>query len=196
MIFLALITIGLGISAGFVWKALLYGACDLFNVAPVSGVLSAGGATIGFPFSGVTLNAWLLGLVFAASMAVIYILVYAGRRRIRVIGKTWDCGYYHLTPRTQYSGTAFSKPFRVAFSFFLLPYRRSEKIRETFYHVRQFTYETQTTSVFKTYLYQPLLRGIFGAAHRAKAFQMGSIHWYLGYIFVTLLLSMIFLLYR
>ncbi len=190
MIFLSILTVGLGIFAGFVWKALLYVARDLFKIQPVAGVLPTGGISIDFPFSGVSLNVLLVTLVFAASMAVVYMLVYAGRRRVRLIGKTWDCGYYQLTPRTQYSDTAFSKPFRVAFSFFLLPYRKSEKIRETFYHVKQFTYETQTTSVFKRYLYQPLLRGIFNTAHRVKVFQMGSIHWYLGYIFVTLLLLM------
>lgn len=34
-----------------------------------------------------------------------------------VVYKTWDCGYYKLGPRNEYTATAFSKPFRIAFSF-------------------------------------------------------------------------------
>ena len=72
-----------------------------------------------------------------------------------MIYKTWDCGYYKLGARNEYTATAFSKPFRIAFSFFLMPYRRTQKIRESFYHVKAFTYQTYTTKVFKKYIYEP-----------------------------------------
>ena len=72
-----------------------------------------------------------------------------------MIYKTWDCGYYKLDSRNEYTATAFSKPFRIAFSFFLLPYRKTEKIMESFYHIKSFTYETHTTMIFKKYIYAP-----------------------------------------
>ena len=109
-----------------------------------------------------------------------------GLRTKRVRYNTWDCGYYALDSRTEYTATAFSKPFRIAFSFFLLPYRKSEKIRDSFYHVRTFTYETHTTSVFKRYFYEPLLRLVYQTAFKMQRLQPGSIHLSILYIFITL----------
>jgi hydrogenase-4 component B len=109
-----------------------------------------------------------------------------GLRRQRVSYNTWDCGYYALDSRTEYTATAFSKPFRIAFSFFLLPYHKSKKIRDSFYHVRQFTYETHTTMVFKNYFYEPVVRLIYLAALNMRKLQPGSIHLYILYIFMTL----------
>ncbi|MCX5716338.1 MAG: hydrogenase 4 subunit B, partial [Candidatus Omnitrophica bacterium] len=84
------------------------------------------------------------------------------------------------------TATAFSKPFRIAFSFFLLPYRKSEKIRDSFYHVRKFTYETHTTPVFRRYFYNPLVRLVYSTAFKMRRLQPGSIHLYILYIFIAL----------
>ncbi len=110
-----------------------------------------------------------------------------------MIANTWDCGYYKIGARNQYSGTAFSKPFRIAFSFFLLPYRKTQKIRESFYHVKSFAYETHTTFVFKKYVYLPLIALVLKGAKSMRRIQPGSIHLYLGYIFSALLLLLIFM---
>jgi hydrogenase-4 component B len=110
-----------------------------------------------------------------------------------VIYKTWDCGYYKLDSRNEYTATAFSKPFRIAFSFFLLPYRKTQKIRESFYHIKSFTYETHTTKVFKKYIYDPVITLVFKTAKSMRKMQPGSIHLYLGYIFITLLLLIVFM---
>jgi hydrogenase-4 component B len=99
---------------------------------------------------------------------------------------TWDCGYYALDSRTEYTATAFSKPFRIAFSFFLMPYRKSEKIRDSFYHVRKFTYETHTTLIFRKYFYEPFVRRVYASARQMRKLQPGSIHLYILYIFITL----------
>jgi hydrogenase-4 component B len=121
-------------------------------------------------------------LIFGSGIAAAYLLV--NKRGVRFF-KTWDCGYYDLSSRNEYTATAFSKPFRVAFSFFLFPYRRTRKIWESFYHVKSFSYETHTTPVFKKYFYDPLLRLIFGSAGLMRRIQPGSIHLYIGYIFLT-----------
>lgn len=110
-----------------------------------------------------------------------------------VIYKTWDCGYYKLDSRNEYTATAFSKPFRIAFGFFLLPYRKTQKIRESFYQVKSFSYETHTTFVFKKYIYDPAINLIFKSAKFMRKIQPGSIHLYLAYIFCTVLLLIIFM---
>jgi hydrogenase-4 component B len=132
----------------------------------------------------------LLLVLFSVIGFVIY-RVFGNRRA--VIYKTWDCGYYKLGPRNEYTATAFSKPFRIAFSFFLLPYRKTQKIRESFYHIKSFTYETHTTKVFKKYIYNPLFAFMLKLAKSMRKMQPGSIHLYLGYIFITLVLLIIFM---
>ncbi|MDD5135814.1 MAG: hypothetical protein PHN63_00540, partial [Candidatus Omnitrophica bacterium] len=152
-----------------------------------------------------------LGLIVIIGMTVLAVYAVWGRRRLTT-GKTWDCGYYpaicldqggippvsdrgrdKLDPRTEYTATAFSKPFRIAFDFFLLPYRKTEKIRESFYHVKSFKYELYTTPVFKEYIYQPLLRAVFKISDSLKRAQSGSIHLYIAYIFITMLALIIFM---
>ena len=109
------------------------------------------------------------------------------------LNKTWGCGYYRLDSRTEYTATAFSKPFRIAFDFFLLPYRKTEKIRESFYHVKSFKYEVFTTSVFKKYIYKPALKAVFKISDNVRKMQSGSIHLYIAYIFATMLILIIFM---
>ena len=131
---------------------------------------------------------WLI--IFGITGFVIYRIFGRGKS---VIYKTWDCGYYKLDSRNEYTATAFSKPFRIAFGFFLLPYRKTQKIRESFYHIKSFSYETYTTKVFKKYIYDPVLAMVFKIAKSMRRIQPGSIHLYLGYIFITLLLLIIFM---
>lgn len=133
-----------------------------------------------------------LGLLFfgIAGFAIYRIF---GNRDKPVVYRTWDCGYYKLDSRNEYTATAFSKPFRIAFSFFLLPYRKTEKIRESFYHIKSFTYETHTTKIFKEYIYVPALALVFRTAKSMRRIQPGSIHRYLFYIFATALLLIIFM---
>ncbi|MDD5246727.1 MAG: proton-conducting transporter membrane subunit [Candidatus Omnitrophica bacterium] len=139
------------------------------------------------------LSAFWLGAVLIALGTTGFIVYYSLRRKRPVIYQTWDCGYYKINARNEYTATAFSKPFRIAFSFFLLPYRKTQKIRESFYHVKSFAYETHTTPVFKKYIYDPVLALVFKSAKSMRRIQPGSIHLYLAYIFATVLLLIIFM---
>ncbi len=142
--------------------------------------------------NGIYLSAPLLMLSFVALGIIGFIVYRISARPKVVIYNTWDCGYYKLDSRNEYTATAFSKPFRIAFSFFLMPYRKTQKIRESFYHVKSFAYETHTTPIFKKYIYDPALNLVFKSAKFMKRIQPGSIHLYLSYIFVTTLLLIMF----
>lgn len=131
----------------------------------------------------------LLGILAAA----VFILCKLFSKEKVVNYNTWDCGYYKLDARNEYTATAFSKPFRVAFSFFLKPYRKTQKIRESFYHIKSFSYETHTTQVFNKHIYEPVLALTFKTAGFMKRIQAGSIHLYLSYIFLALLMLLIFM---
>jgi hydrogenase-4 component B len=184
MFFLSLLTVVFGLAAAPIMKVLAKVATVVMNIdltlSPQAG-------------KGVYLSTPIIALVLCA-LGIIGFAVYmlCGREK-PVIYKTWDCGYYRLGSRNEYTATAFSKPFRIAFSFFLLPYRKTQKIRESFYHVKSFAYETHTTPVFKKYIYDQALSLVLRSAKSMRRIQPGSIHVYLAYILSMVLLLVIFM---
>ncbi|MBN2408081.1 MAG: hydrogenase 4 subunit B [Elusimicrobia bacterium] len=126
----------------------------------------------------------LAGVIAAA------LYVFLGRSSVKV-GKTWGCGYYNLDSRTEYTATAFAKPFKIALGFFLKPFRKIKKEGDSIYHIKKFEYETHTTHVFNEYGYDILMKFIMSTAKKIRRSQPGSINIYLGYIFITLLVLML-----
>jgi len=191
MLFLVFFTIALGLGAGFVFRLLKVVAqsvasCDIGAVKlSLNDFMFLEGQA-----SGVNLSTPLVALILGAVMIGIYLGF--GRNKIRKYN-TWDCGYYKLGSRNEYTATGFSKPFRIAFNFFLMPYTRTEKLRKSFYYIRSFKYETFTTPVFKKYMYYPLIGMIFTTAKFMRRLQSGSIHMYISYIFITILVLIIFM---
>lgn len=194
MLILAVLIIIFGLAAALVIKLLAKVSGSVLGIDISSMSFSLNNFTLtsqiakNIYLSTPSLALWLI--VFGITGFVIYRIFGRGKS---VIYKTWDCGYYKLDSRNEYTATAFSKPFRIAFSFFLLPYRKTQKIRESFYHIKSFSYETHTTKVFKKYIYDPVLAMVFKTAKFMRRIQPGSIHLYLGYIFITLLLLIIFM---
>ncbi|MBP7056255.1 MAG: hydrogenase 4 subunit B [Candidatus Omnitrophica bacterium] len=159
------------------------------SVAPVlSGISSHifGTSQAGFTLGPVSRLPAIIAIILLAVVSAAVIWLRLVHRREKTLSEVWDCGYYEIDNRNEYTATAFSKPFRIAFGFFLLPYRKSEKIRDSFYHIRKFTYETHTTPVFKNYFYEPLVRAVYVVALKLRRLQPGSIHLYIAYIFITL----------
>ncbi len=194
MLFLALMTVIFGLAAALIIKLLAKVSGGVLGMDISNMSFSLNNLTIAPQIAkNVSLSTPLLALwlaIFGFAGIAIYRIFGRGKS---VIYKTWDCGYYKLDSRNEYTSTAFSKPFRIAFSFFLLPYRKTQKIRESFYHVKSFTYETHTTKVFKKYIYDPMVVLVFKIAKSMRRIQPGSIHLYLGYIFITVLLLIIFI---
>ncbi len=193
MFFLSLLTVIFGLAAFFIIKILA-------KVAGASAGIDIGAMTFSinnFVLSPmkekqIYLSVPLLALaLIALGIAGFIVYRFFGGEKADA-RKTWDCGYYKLNSRNEYTATAFSKPFRIAFSFFLLPYRKTEKIRESFYHIKSFAYETRTTMIFKKYIYRPILALLFKSAKSMRRIQPGSIHLYLSYIFAAVLLLIIF----
>ncbi len=192
-VFMSMLALAFGLCAAFIirWLTMVSGFVLGINTSRISFSLNNFNLAP-YPVNGVNLSSPLLALILVSIIGLIFAFLYLGlgKKRI-VIGKTWGCGYYNLDSRTEYTATAFSKPFRIAFSFFLLPYRKTEKIRDSLYQVKHFKYEVFTTSIFKRYIYDPLLHSIFKIAHSLRKLQTGSIHLYIAYIFITILLLII-----
>lgn len=130
-------------------------------------------------------------LALAALCVVFFSYVFLGRRK-KATATTWGCGYYNLDAGNEYTATGFSKPFRIALNFFYRPYRKTSEIKDSLYHVRSLKYETNITPVFKKYMYRSIINRVFGTANLIRKLQSGSIHFYLAYIFITIILLLIF----
>lgn len=126
-------------------------------------------------------------------VAAAVIRVVGGKAEERKYG-TWDCGFYELTPRMQYSATGFTKPLRIVLRILYRP-RRSLEIEEgdSAYFPVSKKYKVWTEPVFEKYIYSPLLNVIKMFSDRIKsAVQTGSTHAYLVYIFMAVLILMLY----
>ncbi len=134
----------------------------------------------------------LITLLVMALASIVFVFGIGGRRKI-TYGASWDCGIPSLTPRMQYSATGFTKPIRMIFKKIYLP-RRELKVS---YYVKPFfikaiKYRAEITPFFEKYIYEPVTVLIFKVAGKVRPLQSGSLHLYLLYILVTLILLLIF----
>jgi hydrogenase-4 component B len=133
------------------------------------------------PFAQVTPVA--LGIAVIGGLCASALL--AGVSRVkRVIRRapTWGCGGA-LTPRTEYSATAFSNPLLMVFREVYRPTREVEAMADVSpYFPSEVRYRVEIEPTFERHLYDPLVRGVLQLAERMKVLQAGSLHAYLGYV--------------
>ena len=105
---------------------------------------------------------------------------------------TWGCGG-QLTPQTEYSATAFSKPLMMIFRAVYRPTREVEALASVSpYYPHEVRYRAEIEPTFERFVYGPLVRAILGVANGMKVLQAGSLHAYLAYVLalvLTLVLS-------
>jgi hydrogenase-4 component B len=98
-----------------------------------------------------------------------------------------------LTAENEYTATAFSKPLRMIFAALFRPRREIQAEYEVSpYYPKAIYFESEIESTFEKRIYRPLSHGILWAAAKMRWLQSGSIHLYLAYVFVTLILLLLF----
>jgi hydrogenase-4 component B len=121
-------------------------------------------------------------------------LVFGRNARTR-IAPTWDCGQRALTPQMQYTATGFSKPIRMIFKALFQPRRDVQREYDFSPHfATRLRFESHVEEVFVQRLYRPFRILVLRFSRRVRVLQAGSVHAYLLYIFVTLLLLLMFAL--
>src|SRR5450631_2854120 len=151
-------------------------------------VLSAGMRTSG-TVSPLVIAVGLLVLVLPATLLVAIGLRRFGRKR----GPVWDCGLPGLSEENEYTATAFSKALRMIFSVLYKPRREIQAVFDVSpYFPKEIHFESEIEPTFEKRLYAPLQEFIFRVSSRMRTIQAGSIHAYLAYIFVTLVLLLLF----
>lgn len=127
-------------------------------------------------------------IVFSLLLGVVVILSQRGVRRVTA---TWNCGA-PLTPSMQYTAGGLTNPIRVLFAKVLGSQRHVEgDFAGTRYSLRSLTYEGKLKEVFEDIFYRPVIRGILWLSSQILKLQAGSIHLYLGYLLVTVIVVLI-----
>jgi hydrogenase-4 component B len=186
---------------------LLAGLCLLLGVLPTTVIEALGPVTqllVGQTLPSATAQGWLWLTPVAPEVAsysaplvllAIMITFVIGRLLLRRKAKParraapWDCGFGPLNARMQYTSSAFSQPIRRVFAPTWKIEEPIEVRRESGALGRALSLRHQLHvhdwSWLKGYL--PIGRLVLGAARRIGHIQTGSIHTYLLYSFVTLL---------
>ncbi|MEN6626368.1 MAG: proton-conducting transporter membrane subunit [Candidatus Sumerlaeia bacterium] len=111
--------------------------------------------------------------------------------RGRQIGEagTWDCGYARPTGRMQYSASSFAQPITDFFESTLRTKKHVERPEGLF--PGKASLETHTPDTFAEGLWRPIFCGLGRLLARLHWLQAGSIHLYILYIAITLVVLLI-----
>ncbi len=162
---------------------------------PAEVVRSAGLAGVSFPGIGVLLDPATLALIVALLAVPVLILVsiVSRRHRSRVSELPWGGGGSRARPRMQYTATSYAEPLVRVFDDVLKPSRDVQvtHLGESRYLIERVQIEQRMTDVFETRVYRPLLNVAERFGVLARHAQNGSIHRYLAYSFVALVIVLV-----
>ncbi len=132
-------------------------------------------------------------LAFLGGFGLLGAILAGAVRRVRGhdrVVKTWSCGIA-LTPRMQYSATSFAQPLRGMFSAIVWPDRSVEvDYAHAPYFISTINYEVSLKPLFQRFLYLPVRAAFLRCAAVMRLVQNGSIHAYLAYVFVALVVAL------
>jgi formate hydrogenlyase subunit 3/multisubunit Na+/H+ antiporter MnhD subunit len=159
-------------------------------VALVTG--TAAGEVSG-PISQAVLAMWYVSAAAAALVVVATVLLVT---RMRLLSKrevteagTWDCGYAEPTARMQYTSSSFAQPLVYLFRG-ILRTRRLLKAPKGFFPTGA-SFATETPDAAREGFYGPIFAWVGRALLRLGVLQQGSVHIYILYIVLTLLVLLV-----
>jgi len=132
----------------------------------------------------------IVALVLLPAIIVGLLKLFGGRRARKV--ETWGCGI-RTDATMEYNAASFSQPVRRVYK----PLLKSErKVQREYENLSYFDYsiyfEEHIGSNLRQYFYAPVRKGIIYLSQRWQMIQSGNINWYLGYIFVTLIILLVY----
>lgn len=167
----------------------------VLDTLPVSGPAPELGIYLRLP----GLDASMSPALLAASLAAAVVVVLVGSRwraRQRPSSATvplWACGADELSPRMQYTATSFAQPLQQVFDDVLHTDTAVEVTRQapSSYYVERIAYRARVADVVEDRWYTPLLTGVAAAAQLVRRAHTGSVHLYLAYGAVGVLIAML-----
>jgi formate hydrogenlyase subunit 3/multisubunit Na+/H+ antiporter MnhD subunit len=145
-------------------------------------------------FQGVLAPALLAGgLALAFFLVVIFRRIAQRRTDLRLAlrrAEPWGCGRELQTARMQYTATSFAEPLQQVFDDVLRPDRDLDvsHLAESRYYTEKIAYRTSIGDVVEHNLYRPIIDAVYGWGLWARRLQNGSVHRYLAYGLVVLVI--------
>lgn len=148
-------------------------------------------APVNVEFSSLSSPAIALGLIGLSMLGFLLVGLFGGLAKGRYY-KTWGCGI-NLSPRMEYTATGFVQPIKRVFSTIYQPTVKleTELLEESRYFAKRRRFEFHIEPLFQTYLYDPVVTFFSTMADRLRVIQAGSLHLYLTYIFLTLVVLLL-----
>ncbi|MDO8355093.1 MAG: hydrogenase 4 subunit B [Nitrospirota bacterium] len=192
---LALLCVGLGLAPMIVVPLLDRITAPLTGVSITDKVLALDGWAVApgnVQFSSISPPMLAAMLILGGLLGLFLAFLFGGRLMTRSY-KTWGCGI-NLSPRMEYTATGFVQPIKRVFSTFYQPTIKleTEFLEESRYFAKRRHFEFHIEPVFEKYLYDPVVHVFMRIADRLRILQAGSLHLYLTYIFVTLVMLLLF----
>jgi formate hydrogenlyase subunit 3/multisubunit Na+/H+ antiporter MnhD subunit len=171
-------------------------AAVLASVVPLEGVVESFGlAGIALPGLAAVLDPVALLLLAAAAAALVVLVSVrsALRHPQRIDVRVWGGGGERAQPRMQYTATSYAEPVVRVFDDVLQPARDVEVTHagESRYLVQRVRFSQSLTDVIERGLYRPLLTVVDRFGLLARHIQNGSIHLYLLYSFVAIIVVLV-----
>ncbi|POY02633.1 hypothetical protein C3469_06370 [Mycobacterium kansasii] len=126
-------------------------------------------------------------LAVALVLAVLVVLALARwgsrHRPDSVRSPLWACGADELSSRMEYTATSFAQPLQRVFDDVLRPDTGIEvtHLEHTRYHVEKIAYRAELADAIEDHVYMPVLRAVAWSAQAIRCAHNGSVHLYLGY---------------
>jgi len=168
---------------------------SLARAVGAGGIDAVGLLGVAVPAVDAVLDPVALSLLAAlVAVPVLLVAARAARRHPRRdVDLAWGCGGVRVSPRMQYTATSYAEPLVRVFDDALRPTRDLQvtHVQESRYLERQVVYRQHVGDVVEHRLYGPVLAAARWTGTAARRIQNGSIHRYLTFSFVALLVLLV-----
>jgi formate hydrogenlyase subunit 3/multisubunit Na+/H+ antiporter MnhD subunit len=167
-------------------------------IAAVGGVTSPApfrvhGTTVSLPWQivGTSVVLGVAVVVGVVAISVALRVLPRGARRRRT--ENWGCGRTQQTARMEYTASSFAEPLVRVFDDVLHPELDIDVTHreESQYYVESISLQRGIKDAFEERVYRPVLGGVAAWGRWARQIQNGSVHRYLAYGFVALVLLLV-----
>jgi hydrogenase-4 component B len=189
--------------------------CVMLGLVPmlVIPALERAAQSAGLPGAPSSLHGWvdlhLAGLhgvlapvLLAGGLIVAAVVVSLGRRMAHQRSSTWPAlhaaepwgsGRVLQTARMQYTATSFAEPLQRVFDDVIRPDHDLDvsHAAESRYYIERIAYRTTNEDVIERGVYRPMINAVRWWGERARSLQNGSVHRYLAYGLVALIVILV-----
>lgn len=193
MVTLAAACVALGLAPGLVISPLQHSVQALTGLSNGPGVALVGIGMEATASAG-RVSPGAIALALSGAVVAIWAVARLARvRRQRRLVEAWGCGRSVQTARMEYTATSFAEPLRRVFDDVLRPELDLDvsHATESRYHLESARYRVGITDAFESRLYRPIVEVLRRFGERARVIQSGSIHLYLGYMLVVVLVVLV-----